>query len=208
MSATIAETKLFEPGTTGWTVDDLNDPEIERQWFAGRFEIVEGVLTTMPPAYFDGSFPMGRLIRIVERHLDRKSLPGDFANEVDFVLARRRVARVDVAFLTPEDSQRQEKANAERGRRKLKYGRLLVPPTLVIESISMGHEAHDEETKLQWYEQFGVPNYWLLNAYAKTLRCLVLDNGKYRVDQEGSDGAELRPSLFPGLVISLKDLWG
>jgi Uma2 family endonuclease len=140
--------------------------------------------------------------------LVRASLAGDFVTGVDFVLGPRRVARVDVAFLTPEDRQRQERANAERGRRKLKYGRLLIPPTLVIESVSQGHEAHDEETKLQWYEQFGVPNYWMLNAYTKTLRCLVLEGGKYRTDQEGRDDGEVRPSLFRGLVISLKELWG
>jgi Uma2 family endonuclease len=104
--------------------------------------------------------------------------------------------------------KRQEQANAERGRKQLKYGRWLVPPTLIIESISLGHEAHDEETKLRWYEQLGAPNYWLLNGYAKTLRCLVLENGKYRIDQEGRDEAELRPSLFPGLVLPLKDLRG
>ncbi len=97
--------------------------------------------------------------------------------------------------------------NAARGRKRLKYGRWLVPPTLIIESISLGHEAHDEETKRQWYEQFGVPNYWLLNAYAKTLRCLVLDGGAYRIDQEGQGDAELTPSLFPGLVVPLKTLW-
>ncbi len=207
MTPAIVETKQFEPGTTGWTVQDLDDPQIERQWFAGRYEIVEGVLTTMPPAYFDGSRPFGRLIRIVERHLDRVGLPGDFLPELEFVLASRRVARIDVAFITPEDAQRQVQANARRGRRRLKYGRLLVPPTLAVESISLGHEAHDEETKLRWYEEFGVPNYWLLNGYTRTLRCLVLDNRKYRIDQEGRDEAELRPSLFPGLAIPLEDLW-
>ena len=207
MTAAIIESKQFEPGTTGWTVDDLDDPEIERQWFAGRYEIVEGVLTTMPPASFDGSRPFGRLIRIVERHLDRAGVPGDFLPELDFVLAPRRVVRIDVAFVTPGDAERQEHANSRRTGRKLKYGRLLVPPTLAIESISLGHEAHDEETKLQWYEQFGVPNYWMLNPYAKTLRCLVLDGGKYRCDQAGANDAELRPSLFPGLTIPLKELW-
>jgi hypothetical protein len=67
MTATIVDKKEFEPGTTGWTVDDLNDPAIERQWFAGRYEIVEGVLTTVPPAYVDGALSTGRLLWVVER---------------------------------------------------------------------------------------------------------------------------------------------
>lgn len=175
MSAAIEESKPFRPGTTGWTVEDLDDREIERRWFAGRYEIVEGVLATMPPAYFDGSLPVGRLIRFVQRHLEQGDLSGNFATQVDLVLAPRRVARVDVVFLTPNDRKRQEQ--------------------------------HDQETKRQWYEQFGIPNYWMLNAYERTFRCLVLDRGTYRIDPEGSDEAELRPSLFPGLVVRLKDLW-
>lgn len=207
MTTAIVQTKPFEPGTTGWTVDDLDDPQIERRWFEGRYEIVEGVLTTMPPAYFDGSLPAGRLIRMVERYLDHVKQSGDFASEVDLVVGPRRVARVDFVFLTPQDRDRQEKANAARGRRKLKYGRLLVPPTLIIESVSIGHEAHDAETKLQWYESFGVPNYWMIDGYERTLRCLVLENGKYRIDQDGKGPGEVRPSLFPGLTIPLIDLW-
>jgi hypothetical protein len=39
----------FLPGTTGWTASDLDDPAIERGWIRGSYEIVEGVLTTMPP---------------------------------------------------------------------------------------------------------------------------------------------------------------
>lgn len=39
--------KPFEPGTTGWTAADLDDPRIEREWFRGRYEIVEGVLTLL-----------------------------------------------------------------------------------------------------------------------------------------------------------------
>jgi Uma2 family endonuclease len=207
MDATIVETKPFEPGTTGWTVDDLDDPEIERQWFAGAYEIVEGVLTHMPSAYFDGSIALQNLILAMQLHLRAGGVKGSFGPEADFIVGRRRVARVDAVFMTPQDLRLQEEANARRGRKRLKYGRLLVPPTLAIESISLGHEAHDEETKLQWYEQFGVPNYWMLNVYAKTLRCLVLDGGKYRLDQEGRDTGEVRTSLFPGLVIPLKDLW-
>ena len=35
---TLADTHVrnFEPGTTGWTAADLDRPEIERRWFAGR----------------------------------------------------------------------------------------------------------------------------------------------------------------------------
>jgi len=198
----------FEPGTTGWTVDDLDDPQIERQWEMGAYEIVEGVLTKMPPAYYDGNICVGRLVRIVERHLDAAQIPGEFTFESDLVLGSQRLARPDAVFLTPEQHRQQKELNARRSTgRKLTYGRLLIPPTLIIESISPGHERHDRDIKRDWYAQARVPNYWLLDGYSKSLECLILDGPTYRTDQAGQSKDELHPSLFPGLSIALAKLW-
>jgi Uma2 family endonuclease len=201
-----SEFRVFAPGTTGWTVDDLDDPEIDRLWRAGRYEIVEGVLTQMAPAYLDGSFALQRLLKVLQAHFDAEGIAGDFAGEADFVVGRARVPRVDAIFLTDEQKRRQAKANAGN-RRRLKYGRLVVAPLLAIESVSIGHEDHDRETKRRWYEEFGVPNYWILDAYAKSLECLKLRRGKYALDQIGRKKGAVTPSAFPGLVIRLDDLW-
>jgi hypothetical protein len=50
--------RVFEPGTTGWSVDDLYDPEIQLQWSEGRFELVDGVLTKTPHPGFEGVEPL------------------------------------------------------------------------------------------------------------------------------------------------------
>lgn len=208
MTLPLTTPRPFVPGTTGWSASDLDDPEIERQWERGAYEIVEGVLTTMPPAYFDGSAAVDALIDLVKAHLRKKKQTGRFAQEVDLIIDRKRIARVDGVFMSAADLKRQKRLNAERGRKRLRYGRLLLPPTLIIESMSMGHEEHDRETKRGWYAEFGVPNYWLLDAYAETLECLVLSGDDYVTDCEGEGNAELRPRAFPGLVIRLKDVWG
>lgn len=201
--------RQFVAGTTGWSVDDLDDPRIERLWERGRYEIVEGVLARMPPAYYDGALPVGRLQAIVTVHLNTIGQRGDFAPEVDFIVNRKRVARADLIFVTPQDHERQARAHLEQGtpRPRVRFGRLRVPPTLVLESVSIGHEEHDRETKRRWYAEAGVPNYWLLDPYQRTLDCLVLVDADYRVEQAARDGDEVRPSLFPGLVIPLAQLW-
>ena len=205
--STIQTTREFIPGTTGWTADDLDDPEIAPLWEAGAYEIVEGVLTLMPPAYYDGALPPSRLRRIVERHLDATNTPGEFSNETDFIIARKKVARVDLMFMTPEDHRRQEEANAKRGRARLRFGRIIVPPTLIVESVSLGHEDHDRETKRSWYAEARVPNYWILNAFDRSLECLKLAGDTYEIDVSGRGADTLQPSLFPGLVVKLADLW-
>ena len=198
----------FVPGTTGWTVDDLDDPEIERLWCLGRYEIVEGVLTQIAAALFEGGSALQELLFILRSHIGSSSSRGKLATEVDLVLGPRRLPTVDAVHLTREDLQKQLVAHASTGKRKqATYGRILVPPTLVIESISLGHEAHDRETKRAWYAEAKIPNYWLLDAQQRTLECLILDGPHYRIDQSGHDTAEVRPALFPNLVIPLGQLW-
>jgi Uma2 family endonuclease len=204
MLLTETELRPFIPGTTGWTARDLDDPEIERQWFAGRYEIVEGVLTSMPPAYFDGGENLQRIIFCVMQHIGRKA--GGFAAEVDVVVDEDRVVRADAVFLTVAQKKRQKAAALAEGRNP-KRTRILIPPTLIIESISPGHERHDEKTKRRWYAEFGVPNYWLLDPFKKTLKCLVLREGIYIDDAKGQGKEDVKPSMFPGLVLNLGDIF-
>src|SRR5947209_20627581 len=94
----------FEPGTTGWTVHDLDDPEIERQWFQGRYEIVEGVLTKMPPAYFAGGNALFNVMHRLKNHLGARGIFARFSTEVDVVLDDVRVARSDAVMLSVKDA--------------------------------------------------------------------------------------------------------
>jgi Uma2 family endonuclease len=206
MSEAVTKSRPFEPGTTGWSADDFNDPEFVRQWDAGRYEIVEGVLTKMsPPAWFANK-RLQMLTRMIERHLDANGAPGAFGQDIDLILSNGRVVRADAVFLTPQDERAQEEAAASTvGKEQSK--RLLVPPTLIIESVSEGHESHDRRTKRRWYAEFQVPHYWIVDTDNCWIECLVLEGGAYRVEQSLSGDAELKPSLFPGLVVRLKQVW-
>lgn len=204
-----AHSRRFVPGTTGWTEDDLDDPQINRRWERGGYEIVEGVLTKMPAAYLEGSLPLRRLVRQIERHLEDKGLPGEFAFEVDLVVNRVRVPRVDAVFLTAEQIEAQAAIEAARKKRhgQVRYGRLRVAPKLIIESISIGHELHDRQTKCNWYRRFQVAHYWLLDPFHRTLDCLRLADKTYVTDAAGHDSMAVTPSLFPGLTLHLDRIW-
>ena len=206
MGSIITTSKRFEPGTTGWTADDLDDPHIEAQWERGRYEIIEGVLTTMPAAYFEGGEATENLIFAVKTHLRPKGIRGGFATEVDLIIDAARLVRAHAVYLTPDDKRRQ-RAAAAAGRPDSRRTRILVAPTLVIESISPGHELHDEQTKRRWYAEFGVAHYWLMNCFDRTLRCLARRGTDYIEDVAGRDSDSVRPSAFPGLVIPLGDVW-
>lgn len=208
MSLTAAPSKPFKPGTTGWTAADLDDPRVEAKWMRGSYEIVEGVLTTMPPAYFAGGKSLFTLMYLVTSHQRSEGIPGDFSIEVDIVVDEERVAKADAVWMTPAEQKRQAQAARRTGKVDPERTRILVPPSLIIESVSPGHESHDKKTKRRWYAEFGVPHYWILDAYARSLECLALDRGRYRVEASGRGGDTLRCRLIPGLILRLTDLWG
>ncbi|HZL38560.1 MAG TPA: Uma2 family endonuclease [Tepidisphaeraceae bacterium] len=200
-----AASSPFIPGTTGWTADDLDDPQIERQWENGAYEIIEGVLTTMAPAYYVGGKALFRLMCEITARVGQAA--GSFCPGAEVVIDQTWVIRADAVFLTPDQEARQTQAALAAGAIDPNRKRILIPPLLIIESISPGHEMHDRRTKRRWYAEFGVANYWLFDAFARSLQCLVLENGVYREDAAGSGEQDVRPSLFPGLVVPLKGLW-
>jgi Uma2 family endonuclease len=207
MPSSAVTVRTFEPGTTGWTASDLDDPAIERAWFRGSYEIVEGVLTTMPPAYFAGGNAVFNLMALLKAYSKERGLRYRLAPEGEIVIDEFRVLRADAVLLTPEDQRRQTRAVKAADRPDPKRTRILIPPTLVIESVSPGHELHDRRTKKAWYAEFGVPNYWVVDAYEQTLECFKLDETKYRVDAKGKGDQTLKRVGFPGLVIPLKEIW-
>ena len=147
------------------------------------------------------------LVFILKAELKRKGIPDHFGGEVDVVIDEDRIVRADAVWLTPEDWDRQKEATTRAGKSDPRRTRILIAPTFVIESISPGHERHDETTKRRWYAEFGILNYWLLDSFSRSLKCLALDGEDYRVDAEGRGFAVVKSSLFPGLSIALKDLW-
>lgn len=206
MSA-ITSPRPFQVGTLGWTAADLDHPAIARQWELGRYEIVEGVLTDMAAAFFKHGNVFLRLYSQIERQFEDLGILGDFATELDIIIDEQRVVRADAAFMTPQDQAAQIRAVAEHGRIDPTRSRIYVPPTLVIESVSPDHERHDRVTKRRWYAEFGVPNYWIIDAYRKTLDCLRLSEGEYEIDAAGENRDVLNPKTFSGISLVLERLW-
>jgi Uma2 family endonuclease len=203
----LTQRRQLIPGSTGWTVHDLDDPRLEAEWEASHFQIIEGVLALMPPAYWDNSLALNRLIRQVQRFLEDRNLPADFGTEVDVVVGEMRIPKADAVYMSAADLAKQLRAKSPKTPKRLKYGRLRVPPTLVIENISMGHESEDRVVKRAYYAEAAVPNYWILDVYQKSLECLTLKRGAYVIDQIGRGKSKLTPKCFPGLTIDLAKTW-
>ena len=97
--------RRFKPGTTGWTAADLDAPRIEAHWERGRYEIVEGVLTRMPAAYYDPGIALSRLTELTLAAIRTSDPLAAFVTEVDVIVADRRIPKPDALYLSPKDRE-------------------------------------------------------------------------------------------------------
>ena len=208
MVASNSTTRPFAPGSSGWCVADLDDPAIARQWEQGRYEMIEGVIRDMGPAFFAHNRATNRLLRAVERYQEDKGEPYDTSFEVDLVLDEDTQFQADAVLIRPGDVKRHYAKLSELGRSEPELRRLVVPPTLVIESVSEGHDRHDYHVKWERYAKFGVPHYWIVNRFDHSLLCLRLEQGAYFEDAFGRGEETVEPSAFPGLKINLENIFG
>jgi Uma2 family endonuclease len=81
-------------------------------------------------------------------------------------------------------------------------------PDLVVEIVSPSSQRYDRVTKLRWYAQLGVPEYWLVDPQARTVERLVLRDGVFSIAASLADEEVFRPESFEGLEIALTRLWG
>jgi Uma2 family endonuclease len=80
-------------------------------------------------------------------------------------------------------------------------------PDLIVEILSPSSRRYDRVTKLRWYAQLGVPEYWLVDPEARTLERLALREGAYVIATSLADEETFCPESFEGLAIPLARLW-
>ena len=197
----------LRPGTLGWSINDLEDPDVYFRWAQGRYEIHDGLLVEMPPSPFCGGAAVFNLIQILDPYLMARQLRPSFAPGAGIEALPNRVVRGDTVGIWGDDRPKFDALRFPPPRTHWSQHALTLPPTMVIESISVGHEAMDRRTKRQWYADFGVRHYWIIDGLRRTLDCLLLEGDQYRDDGNGHDADVVRPASLDGLEIPLSALW-
>lgn len=172
------------------TVDDyfaLDDPDC-------RVELIDGVFVVSASPSFAHQRAVFCLGIIIETQAKKLRLGKVMCLPLDTMLSRTSVVHPDVMFLSKETLRRVD--NHLKG-----------PPDLAVEFLSPFNEDNDLKRKMKIYLEFGVPEYWIGDLNAKTIR--VLENVKGRWKEKGTfkPGDTIETPRMPGIVVAVSEVY-
>jgi Uma2 family endonuclease len=159
-----------------------------------RYEVIDGELFVSPFPSAAHQQVVAALVGLLWGFVRERTLGKVFSAGLKVVLDEPTGVGPDVVYIS----------NARLGtmREDGYYG----PPDLIVEVLSSKPQL-DRFVKLNKYERAGVPHYWIVDPERRRLDVYRLEGSRYALAAERSADQTFEPELFPGLTISLRDLW-
>ncbi|MCC6442298.1 MAG: Uma2 family endonuclease [Armatimonadetes bacterium] len=163
---------------------------------AERYEITKGELFLPPAPNVAHQTAVIELSAMLVTYVREHELGLALNAPIDVVLDEENVVQPDVVFVSRER------------REIVKSARIEGSPDLVVEILSPFSITRDRVRKMRLYARFEVPNYWIFDPENHIAELYRLKERQYALEAAGEEEDVLFPSLFPGLAIPLKKLWG
>jgi Uma2 family endonuclease len=154
-----------------------------------RYELIAGELTVSPAPSQSHQWLHARLMLLIGNHVVGRGLGEIYSAPVDVRFSPVDQVQPDLLVLF------NEQAGIYRG------STVSGAPDLVVEIISPSSRTYDEAVKFGLYERNGVPEYWIADPIANTIRQFVLRNERYV--ENAPLGGILRSVAIPDLTIDL-----
>jgi len=158
-----------------WTYEDYLglDDEV-------HFEIIGGRAFMSPsPELFHQRW-VGRLFKVIERHVETQKLGEVLVAPIDVVLDHENVVQPDLVFVSAANASLLER----RG--------IMGAPDLVVEVISPGSLRRDRYDKRELYARFGVKEFWLADVANRSLEVLTLQQDGYQLSSCATSEGKIR----------------
>jgi Uma2 family endonuclease len=173
-----------------WTYDEMiaELPETNQP-----VELWNGEIVMSPAPHPNHQRIVGKFYKKLDRFVEERELGEVFFSPVDVVLTQHRVVQPDVVFIS-------------NARRDIVQDRIQGVPDLVMEVISEGSWQRDRIQKKALYEQFGLPEYWLIDPDSRTVEAFALVKGAYQLHSKATGAEHAKSKLLAGFKISFSEL--
>ena len=150
-----------------------------------RRELVWGVVREPPSPFRKHQGVVTQATVLLAEHVLDHKLGRVYVSPLDVVFDRQKalVLQPDVMFVSHE-------------RLGILNDFVEGPPDLVVEVISEGSRNYDRVTKLQWYRDYGVREYWVIDPDARVIEVIQLDGEA--LERQSLRGADaIRSKVLP-----------
>jgi Uma2 family endonuclease len=151
-----------------------------------RQELVYGVVREPPAPAYGHQDIVTRLVVMFHAHVERNRLGRVCVSPVDVVLDADRdlVLQPDIVFVSNE-------------RTGLIRDRIWGAPDLVVEVLSPSTREYDRQTKIGWYQEYGVRECWLVDPDTRCVDVVTCSPPPARRMTFSGD-EPVRSKVFPG----------
>jgi len=184
------------PAQGDWTYEDyLRLPDD-----GNRYEVIRGSLYVTAAPYPLHQYVLFRLNLLMGGFIVEKGLGVLLGAPMDVRLPRRigDPVQPDLVFLRTGNQPRWEVDGSFSG-----------IPDLAVEVLSRSTAHRDRTLKRDAYRDVGIPEYWLVDPWKRTVLIYALSDDRRRYDElcRGGEGDTVRSAVLSGLEILVGDLF-
>ncbi len=139
-----------------------------------------------------------RLIAAFLQHLSGKDIGEIFHAPLDVVLDDFNVPQPDVIFI------RKERGHIIHEQEQVIIG----APDILVEIISGGSIKRDRIEKKDLYEQFGVPEFWIVDPNNRSVEVYQLQERRYKLFAFAAETGKVQSSVLAGLELEVAEIFG
>ena len=153
-----------------------------------RYELIDGELFEMNAPISRHQRAIGNLHFELRRFVSERRLGEVWLSPFDVIFSLHNVVQPDLLFVSSD-------------RAEIVQDWVRGVPDLAIEVLSPSNRRHDEVRKLELYERFGLPEYWIVDPEVETVKVYRLAEGRFGRAEllTARDGDVVRSPLFPSL---------
>ena len=189
-------TDIMIPQKERWTYQDylqLIPPD------SFGFEILRGELAVAPAPVPRHQWACDELTSLMRIFIKQNDLGRVFSSPIDVILGGQteaeNVVQPDILFVAKNRLTIITETN------------IFGAPDLMVEVLSASSIRRDRIDKMKIYAEFGVKEYWIIDADKKTLEAFDLTGDVPVLQATMAESDVFKPKLFSGLEISLTELW-
>ncbi|MFL6192629.1 MAG: Uma2 family endonuclease [Thermoanaerobaculia bacterium] len=162
-----------------------------------RHEIIDGEHYVSPAPAIRHQRLVSRLDRTLGVFVDESGLGEVFVAPCDTLFSRYDIVQPDLLYISNERAGIVTEKNVQGS------------PDLIVEILSPRTRDRDEGIKLDLYERFGVPEYWIFDPVLKKAHIYRRKGDRLQIvaDLSAEAGDVLSTPLLPGFVLKITEIF-